>query len=71
MKKVYTNNHGWLNCEEGFQFMRGIHHARKRMGFAYDDKGDKYDVRVATCGLPNCYCAASARLVKKLPPPQS
>ena len=54
----------WLTEEKPFIFMRGKENKNKIMGFARDEEGVKYTIRVASCSLPTCYCAAKAERIE-------
>lgn len=59
--KVFTENKGWLTTETGFQFLRGTLDAF--MGYAHDEQGNHYEVRVSACDLEHCNCASTAKKI--------
>ena len=60
MKIFVKNLNQPLIIESPFLWLRGKLNYRKTMGFAHDKEGKRYEIKVAGCGTPNCYCAALA-----------
>lgn len=65
MDYIFTDNKGRLTKIEPFFHLRGEDSKGELMGKAKDDDGNIYEVYVAPCSLPTCYCFATAKLIKE------
>ena len=63
--EVNTNNEGDLTIIKPFTFLRGAESEGVKMGQAKNKKGEVFDIYPACCNLPNCYCWATAKKIKK------
>ena len=62
--EVSTDNEGTLTTLQPFILLRGIQNKGRLMGKAKNKTGKLFNIYPSSCGIPKCFCWATAIPIK-------